>query len=186
MTRLASGTVRLLIASCVGAVLVSSPLLADGRTVSKDVGPSSALCDSLAKGTAAWMACVGQASTGMADEELFYAGYWLAKNGQYDKALGYLTLAQKKDERVLTYIGFATRKLGLVDEAMPIYERALALNPDYAVARAYLGEAFLTKGQPEQARIQLSEIARRCGATCAPYADLKGHIEDYEARASKG
>jgi tetratricopeptide (TPR) repeat protein len=122
----------------------------------------------------------------MADEELFYAGYWLAKNGQYEKALGYLTLAQKKDERVLTYIGFATRKLGHVDEALPMYERALALNPDYAVARAYLGEAFLTKGQPEQARVQLSEIERRCGATCAPYVDLKGHIQDFEARASKG
>jgi tetratricopeptide (TPR) repeat protein len=186
MTRLASRTARLLLASCIGSVLASSPLLADGRTVSKDVGPSSAVCDSLTKGTVAWTACVGQASARMADEELFYAGYWLAKNGQYEKALGYLTLAQKKDERVLTYIGFATRKLGHVDEALPMYERALALNPDYAVARAYLGEAFLTKGQPEQARVQLSEIERRCGATCAPYVDLKGHIQDFEARASKG
>jgi tetratricopeptide (TPR) repeat protein len=186
MTKLASGTARLVFASCVGSMLAASPLLADGRTFSKDVGPTSGVCDSLAKGTAAWTACVGKASARMSDDELFYAGYWLAKNGQYETALGYLTLAQKKDERVLTYIGFATRKLGRVDEALPIYERALSLNPNYAVARAYLGEAFLTKGQPEQARVQLSEIERRCGATCAPYADLKGHIQDYEARASKG
>jgi tetratricopeptide (TPR) repeat protein len=121
----------------------------------------------------------------MADEELFYAGYWLAKNGQYEQALGYLTLAQKKDERVLTYIGFATRKLGHVDEAMPIYQKALEVNPNYTVARAYLGEAFLTKHQPEQARVQLSEIERRCGATCPAYVDLEGHIADYE-RAARG
>jgi tetratricopeptide (TPR) repeat protein len=186
MTKLASQAARLLLASCIGAVVAGSPVLADGRTVSKDVGPSSARCDGLGRGTVAWTACVGQANVRMADEELFYAGYWLAKNGQYEKALGYLTLAAKPDERVLTYIGFATRKLGRVDEALPIYQKALAVNPDYAVARAYLGEAYLTKGQPEQARVQLSEIERRCGATCAPYVDLKGHIDDYEARASKG
>jgi tetratricopeptide (TPR) repeat protein len=186
MTRLSAGTARLLFASLLGSALAGSAVFADGRTVSKDVGPSSALCDTLAKGTEAWTACVGNASARMSDNELFYAGYWLAKNGQYDKALGYLALAQNKDERVLTYIGFATRKLGHVDDALPIYEKALAVNPDYAVARAYLGEAYLTKGQPDLARAQLSEIERRCGATCAPYVDLKGHIRDYEAGVSKG
>lgn len=185
MIRLASRTVRLLGVSALGAALCASPLLAEGQRVSKDVGPTSAACDALAKGTAAWTACVGQASAKMADEELFYAGYWLAKNGQYEQALGYLTLAQKKDERVLTYIGFATRKLGHVDEAMPIYRKALEVNPNYTVARAYLGEAFLTKHQPEQARVQLSEIERRCGATCPAYVDLEGHIADYE-RAARG
>jgi tetratricopeptide (TPR) repeat protein len=162
------------------AALSSAPLLADGR-VSKDTGPASASCDAHAKGTAAWTACVGAASAKMADQELFYAGYWLAKNGQYEKALGYLTLAQKKDERVLTYIGYATRKLGHVDDALPIYRQALEVNPDYVVARAYMGEAFLAKGEPQKAREELAEIARRCGASCPAYVDLKGHIADYEA-----
>jgi tetratricopeptide (TPR) repeat protein len=87
---------------------------------------------------------------------------------------------------VLTYIGYATRKLGRVEEALPIYRQALDVNPNYVVARAYLGEAFLTKGEPGEARMQLSEIERRCGATCPAYVDLKGHIQDYDARASKG
>lgn len=119
----------------------------------------------------------------MADDELFYAGYWLAKNGRYEDALGYLTLARDKDERVLTYIGFATRKLGRVDEALPLYRAALQRNPDYSVARAYLGEAFLTRGEPDLARAELAEIAKRCGAGCPSYVDLDGHIRDFEARA---
>ncbi|MCC7253323.1 tetratricopeptide repeat protein [Hyphomicrobium sp.] len=185
MIKLVSRTAGLLVASGALAVAFGSPLSAEGR-VAKDTGPASAACDAHAKGTAAWTACVGTASRKMADEELFYAGYWLAKSGQYAEALRYLDLTQTKDERVLTYIGFATRKLGDVDAALPLYRKALAVNPDYVVARAYLGEAFLIKGQPDQARGQLEEIAERCGTRCAAYVDLAGQIADYEEKASRG
>lgn len=154
--------------------------------IAKDTGPASTVCDAHDKTSAAWTACVGAASARMADEELFYAGYWLAKNGQYETALGYLTLAQKKDERVLTYIGYATRKLGHVEEALPLYQQALSVNPNYVVARAYLGEAFLTKGEPDKARAELDEIARRCGTACPAYVDLKAHIGGYDALRAKG
>lgn len=180
MTKFLSRSAAFALVSVVAASMHGAPLMADGR-VSKDAGPASASCDGHAKGSVAWTACVGAASAKMADEELFYAGYWLAKNGQYQQALGYLSLAQSKDERVLTYIGYATRKLGHVDEALPYYRKAIAANPDYVVARAYMGEAFLSKGEPAKARAELGEIERRCGATCPSYVDLKGHIADYEA-----
>lgn len=184
MTNFVSRTAGLFVAAGL-AMVAGSPLMAEGR-ISKDAGPANAACDAHAKGSAAWTACVGAASAKMADEELFYAGYWLAKNGQYETALGYLTLAQQKDERVLTYIGYATRKLGQVDEALPLYRKALEVNPNYVVARAYLGEAFLTKGAPDMARAELDEIATRCGMACPAYVDLKGHISDYEAAKAKG
>lgn len=177
MTAYRFGTARILVASCFAASLAGTAL------ASKDTGPVNAACDSFGKGTAAWTACVGQPAVAMTDDELFYAGYWLAKSGRYEEALGYLTLAQQKDERVLTYIGFATRKLGHVDEALPLYRAALARNPDYAVARAYLGEAFLSRGEPDLARAELAEIAERCGVACPAYVDLEGHIRDFEARA---
>ncbi|MEQ1577086.1 MAG: tetratricopeptide repeat protein [Hyphomicrobium sp.] len=149
---------------------------------SKDIGPANPGCDRFEKSSAAWTACVGSARPAMPSEEAFYAGYWLAKTGRYEEALGFLTRASEHDERVLTYIGFATRKLGDVDGAMPFYSRALVLNPNYAVARAYLGDAYLTKGEPGKAKKELSEIEWRCGASCAEYAELASHIADFEAR----
>lgn len=167
--------------SIFAVMALAVPAQGESGRVSKDIGPSSQACDRFDKSTPAWASCVGVAKAGMPDTELFYAGYWLAKNGKYKEALDYLGLAQHKDERVLTYMGFATRKLGDVDAALPLYRKALNLNPDYSVARAYMGEAFLTKGEPEKAYAELHEIERRCGTSCAAYADLKGHIADFEA-----
>jgi tetratricopeptide (TPR) repeat protein len=151
----------------------------------KDSGPAGT-CDRHDKGSAAWAGCVGAASVAMPDAELFYAGYWLARSGRYEEALGYLSLARDKDERVLTYIGFATRKLGDVEGAMPFYGAALRKNPDYVVARAYLGEAHLARREPAKARAELAEIGRRCGASCPAYVDLEGHISRYEAARRQG
>lgn len=147
---------------------------------SKDVGPESIGCDRFEKASARWSGCVGNARAEMPSNEAFYAGYWLAKSGRYEEALHYLNEASASDERVLTYIGFATRKLGNVDGALSFYARALSLNPDYAVARAYLGDAYLTKGEPVKAKNELAEIGRRCGTSCAEYAELAAHIADFE------
>lgn len=152
----------------------------NSRAISKDVGPASAGCDRFEKATLAWAGCVGRVVADMPSDEAFYAGYWLAKSGRYEEALGYLAQASAKDERVLTYIGFATRKLGRIDAALPYYGRALALNPNYAVARAYLGEAYLSKGESAKAKDELAEIERRCGRSCAEYADLAHHIAAFE------
>jgi tetratricopeptide (TPR) repeat protein len=149
----------------------------------KDVGPSSAACDRFERGSESWAKCVGKATTAQSDAELFYAGYWLARAGRYEEALGYLARAKAPDERVLTYIGFATRKLGRVDEALTYYNRALAINPGYSVARAYLGEAYLTLGQPEEARRQLDEIAARSGRSSAEYADLADALARFDPAA---
>lgn len=168
-------------ALCAAVLLGGSASSLQAQTaVAKDNGPASAVCDVHAKASLAWQSCLGAASAKLRDAELFYAGYWLAKTGRYAEALGYLTLAKDKTDRVLTYIGFATRKLGDVEAALPFYAQAIALNPNYSVARAYLGEAYLTRGEPLKAKAQLAEIETRCGATCAEYADLARHIAAFE------
>jgi len=143
---------------------------------SKDAGPANARCDASTKGSAGWQACVGAARTQMSDDELFYAGYWLAKNGRYAEALTYLNFSRTRDARILTYMGFATRKQGDVNNALTLYAQALAKDPNFVVARAYLGEAYLTKNEPARAKAELAEIAARCGTTCAAYVDLERHI----------
>ncbi len=138
--------------------------------------PSQDKCAKFKKGSADWKKCAGQVKDDLSDQDLYYAGYWLARTGQYAEALGYLTKAKQHDERVLTYIGFATRKLGDVEGAMQFYDRALALNPNYTVARAYLGEAFLGKGDAAAAKRQLREIAVRCSTSCPDHVELEAAI----------
>jgi tetratricopeptide (TPR) repeat protein len=180
MTRTGKAAALALAAAFVFAPADTTPARAELR-MSKDVGPASARCDQHPKETAAWLACAGEAQSGMPDQELFYAGYWLAKTGRYEEALKYLKQAAVKDEKILTYIGFATRKLGDVDGAIPFYMRALAADPGYNLARSYLGEAYLTKGDLAAAKGQLAEIASRCGTTCDGYGQLFQHIASFEA-----
>lgn len=167
------------------AALVSAALAgvlgATAALAGKDVGPAGA-CDGLDKGSAAWARCAGdKAAARLSDEDLFYAGYWMARTGRYGEAISYLSQAATPDARTLTYIGFATRKSGDVEGAFAYYRRALALDPDHVVARAYLGEALLSKGDLMAARGELGEIARRCGATCAAYDELARHIARHES-----
>jgi tetratricopeptide (TPR) repeat protein len=107
------------------------------------------------------------------DEELFRAGYWLAREGQFAEAIEFLSAAKAKDDpRILTYLGFANRKLGHMDVAMGFYQRALAADPDYVIARAYLGEAWLQRGERARAGAELVEIERRCGQHCEAWKEL--------------
>ncbi len=124
----------------------------------------------------------------LSDDEIYNAAYWMARGGQYREALALLARAKDhNDPRILNATGFATRKLGDVDGALPYYARALEINPNYAVAREYLGEAYLAKGDVGSARAQLGEIERRCGKTCAPFAELSKQIASYDVlHASSG
>ncbi|MDH4411774.1 MAG: tetratricopeptide repeat protein [Rhizobium sp.] len=79
---------------------------------------------------------------------------------------------QKNSARYFNYRGFVTRKLGDPEGALIHYRRALILDPYYAEAREYLGEAFLMLGRIEEAEAELAEIGRICGVECEPYLDL--------------
>jgi len=117
------------------------------------------------------------------DDEVVNGAYWLAHAGQLKEALALLATVKNSDTpRVLNAKGFATRKLGNVDGALPFYARALEIAPDYVQARAYLGEAFLAKGDLARAAEQLGEIERRCGTGCVSFAALKREITAFEAQ----
>ncbi|MGD9785553.1 MAG: tetratricopeptide repeat protein [Hyphomicrobiaceae bacterium] len=158
----------------VGSLGASHPAFA-----AKDVAPQGT-CDGLETGGAAWTACLTRSAVGLSNETIFYAGYWLARAGHYAEAVASLSQAQHPDSRIETYLGFAKRKSGDVAGALPHYHKALALDAENVVARAYLGEAHLALGEPGAARVQLSEIARRCGANCAAYGELAREIARYE------
>jgi tetratricopeptide (TPR) repeat protein len=76
-------------------------------------------------------------------------------------------------------VGFCARKLNDYDKAFASYEKCLALKPDYAPAREYLGEAWLEKGDPKKAREQLEHLEDSGAITEAQ--NLKSQILAYEA-----
>ncbi len=162
------------VARIAGVSVAALALVVTHASAGKEAAPGGA-CDRLDKASAAWTACANEHAA-LSDAELFYAGYWMAQTGRYDEAIGYLKQARSPDARTLTYLGFATRKSGDVDTALGYYRQALAMAPDYVVARAYLGEAHIARGDLASARSELGEIARRCGLNCAAYDELARHV----------
>jgi tetratricopeptide (TPR) repeat protein len=149
-------------------------------------GSGAGKCSQFKKGSSEWKKCMAKH---LEEREDAYAlGYWLAKTGAYQEALNVLHDAGgENDPRILTMIGYATRNLGKVEEAIGYYHQALALNNNMTNTRQYLGEAFLQKGEPALAREQLAEIRARCGDACEDYRNLASAITVYEAaKAVKG
>jgi predicted Zn-dependent protease len=123
-------------------------------------------------------------SSALPDDQIYSLGYWQAKGGEYAAALTTLRSASNQaDPRIQTMIGYSLRKLGRVDEALPYYFAALATDPKRTTTRQYLGEAYLQIGQPDQAKQQLAEIAKRCGTACEDYQLLKDAIAKFEGPA---
>ncbi len=105
---------------------------------------------------------------------IYDQGKVLAKAEQYEAAIAMLLEApDQTDPRVLNYLGYSSRKLGRMDEALAYYHAAVKQNPDFSLVREYLGEAYIQLGLLEKAREQLTEIERICGGrSCEEYTDL--------------
>jgi predicted Zn-dependent protease len=124
------------------------------------------------------MMCVNPKTSSVDDGSLADYAIQLAKAGEYRDALQTLDmLKQPNTAEALNYRGYATRKLGRVDEGIGYYHKALALDPEYTLVREYLGEAYVSQGKLELARQELSEIKKRCGTTCEEYRDLSEAID---------
>lgn len=123
-----------------------------------------------------WSASKGKCvkiSSSLDDEELYDQGRRLAANGRYEHAIEVLSaVSNRNDPRVLNYLGYSHRKLGRLDTGIRYYAKALAINPDFVLAREYLGEGYVAKGDMAKAREQLHEIEKRCGTACEEYIEL--------------
>ena len=108
--------------------------------------------------------CVSPQSGALQDDDLYDAARELAYAGQYHETLDVLAaMSDPTDDRVLTYMGFAHRKLGDVELGNAYYRQAIAKNPDNILARSYMGQGFVAAGDLAAARVQLSEIRSRGG-----------------------
>ena len=117
--------------------------------------------------------CVKDEETSFNDETLFDNAKALAYAGRFDEAKGLLDRIDDQDTaRVQNYLGYVTRNLGDVEGGLAHYRVALTLDPDYTLARSYMGQALLLKGDRRAAMEQLDEIAARDGQTGVAYTQL--------------
>ena len=126
--------------------------------------------------------CVRDDSAGLTSDERYETGRAFAFDGRFEDALLALASADQDDPRVLNYMGYSSRKAGRLDEGMRFYEAALALDPDFALARSYMGQALLQQGDREAAEAQLAQIAAITGTRSANYLQLRDALRKGRSR----
>lgn len=165
------------------AALALVTLATPAAAITIPSGPSAevkAKCAKYTEGSSKWKKCIKKYSSGLKDDDLYWAGTVLAVNEDYEGALEVLGLAHNQnDPRILTMTGYSTRKLGRVEEGLALYHKALALDPNLVETREYLGEGYLQLGKLAEAKRELEEIAKRCGTGCESYTALDKAIGDY-------
>ncbi len=103
----------------------------------------------------------------------------LINEGRYDVALASLKTAQLSfgpHPDILTYIGFANRKLKRFDVAETYYREALAIAPDHRGAKEYFGELMVERGDLAGAKAMLASLDRTCQFGCAEAEELRRWI----------
>jgi tetratricopeptide (TPR) repeat protein len=84
---------------------------------------------------------------------------------------------------VLTYLGFANRKLRRYDLAVSYYQQALAAAPNHKGATEYYGELLVEKGDMVGARRMLAKLDSLCTFGCAEAEELRRWIDAKAAPA---
>ena len=122
--------------------------------------------------------CVNPKSASLDDDTLYQAAREMAYAKQYENALKVLAAMKHQDEaRVLNYKGYANRKAGRFEVGMNYYHQALAKDPNFILARSYMGMAYAEQGNLKEASQQLVEIRNRGGANTWAYEALKESID---------
>ena len=85
---------------------------------------------------------------------------------------------------VLTYLGFANRKLKRYDQAEAYYRTALGIAPTHRGALEYYGELKLERGDVAGARANLAKLEGICGFGCHEVDELRRWIAEGRSSVS--
>jgi pentatricopeptide repeat protein len=168
---------RLAVAAFLGLALSSAAALAASTSGGSSGGSTTPTCPAGQVYDPATKSCIKLDSGILPDEDLYEQGRALAKAGRYDDALTvFAAMNDRSGAEVLTMIGYATRKLGRIDEGVAYYRQALAVDPDNLDTHEYLGEAYLQQGKPDLAAAELATLEALCGTECEQYEDLSAAL----------
>ncbi|MGI8839414.1 MAG: tetratricopeptide repeat protein [Caulobacteraceae bacterium] len=104
----------------------------------------------------------------------------LINERRYGEAIASLDKAEESfgaHPDILTYQGYAWRKLGRLDKAESYYRQALALAPGHRGATEYYGELKVLRGDLAGARAMLASLDAQCAFGCPEAEDLRRWIE---------
>ncbi|MVZ96512.1 tetratricopeptide repeat protein [Sphingorhabdus sp. IMCC26285] len=85
---------------------------------------------------------------------------------------------------ILTYLGFANRKLHNYEEAEGYYQAALSIAPKHRGAIEYYGELKLERGNVVGAKAHLAQLETICGYGCHEADELRRWIKEAATSAS--
>jgi tetratricopeptide (TPR) repeat protein len=162
-----------------GFLATSSAAFAAGGGSDSDSGssPANQKCKKGEVWNKSKKKCVKASSGVLPDEDLYQQGRALAKQGHYDWAITVLAAIQnQQDPRVLNYTGYSHRKAGRLEIGITYYRKALDIDPNFNLAREYLGEGYIAAGRVDLAMAELAAIAKSCGTGCKEYRDLSSAI----------
>jgi tetratricopeptide (TPR) repeat protein len=162
------------------------------KAKSKECGgncPQSADLTSSVDAVSAAIASTPQASL-QGDNQLLFASaaggdtQYLAAVGlinerRYSEAIVALDEARKSfgpHPDILTYLGFANRKLKRFETAETYYRQALSVAPNHRGATEYYGELMVERGDLAGARKMLSKLQKQCRFGCAEAEELQRWI----------
>ena len=110
------------------------------------------------------------------------------KASEYTKAIPLLEGVVSRDGKnadAYNWLAYATRKTGNAAGSLPIYEKALAIDPKHRGAHEYIGEAYLVLDDLPKAEEHLRTLDSLCMFSCSEYRDLKRAVEAYEKSRGK-
>lgn len=109
-------------------------------------------------------------------DALYLDAVGLINEHRYEDAIVALKAAQASfgpHPDILTYLGFANRKLKRFDVAESYYLAALAVAPNHRGATEYYGELMVERGDLAGARMKLAVLDAQCRFGCAEAEELR-------------
>jgi tetratricopeptide (TPR) repeat protein len=113
----------------------------------------------------------------------YTAGVKAIKAEKFAEAIPALQRVVDRDARnadAYNWLAYATRRNGNPAASLPLYEKALAIDPKHRGAHEYIGEAYLMLGNLPKAKEHLARLNSLCLLPCGEYKDLKKAVEHYE------
>jgi tetratricopeptide (TPR) repeat protein len=151
--------------------------------------PQAADLDDAVKAISAALAGAPQASSfnepglmfasGVAGDQAYLEAVGLINEHRYEDAIASLHRAEHAfgpHPDILTYLGFANRKLKRYDIAEAYYLQALAIAPHHRGATEYYGELMVERGDLAGARQKLAELDGICTFGCYEAEELRRWI----------